>query len=48
MSLLVEFLKDTKVLIGKVTSLRREFESVGGSIEFISGDFNPADLGFHR
>jgi ribonuclease HI len=28
--------------------LRETFEEKGGIIKRISGDFNPADLGFHR
>jgi ribonuclease HI len=30
------------------TSLRKEFESRGGKVLKISGDKNPADLGYHR
>lgn len=32
----------------KVKKKREIFESLGGKIEHISGDFNPADLGFHK
>lgn len=32
----------------EVVKLRREFEAKGGIISHISGDDNPADLGFHR
>ena len=32
----------------KVTVLRRQFEEIGGGVHYISGDENPADLGFHR
>lgn len=39
---------DTIKLIKKVTTLRKEFENLGGEIFFISGDINPADLGFHK
>lgn len=38
---------ETVRLIRKTTKLREEFESSGGSVERISGDYNPADLGFH-
>lgn len=31
-----------------VTRLRKEFEARGGKVEYIRGDDNPADLGFHR
>lgn len=40
--------KRTVELIGYVTTLRKEFEKKKGRIEFVSGDVNPADLGFHR
>ena len=40
--------KDTIKLSEEVSVLRKEFEEGGGKIEFIEGDFNPADLGFHR
>lgn len=40
--------KDTVDLIRKVSAMRKEFESENGRIEKISGDVNPADLGFHR
>jgi hypothetical protein len=39
---------ETVELILKVTELRKEFEKNGGSVEYISGDYNPADLGFHK
>ena len=32
----------------KVRERREYFESIGGKITHISGDFNPADLGFHK
>ena len=38
----------TKKLIKSVARLRKIFEEKGGKIEYISGDDNPADLGFHR
>jgi len=31
-----------------VKPLRVEFEGLGGTIDHISGDYNPSDLGFHR
>lgn len=37
----------TVKLADKVTKLRKEFELVGGEVGRISGDDNPADLGFH-
>ena len=37
--------KETVKLIEKVTENRKNF---GGNIRYINGDFNPADLGFHR
>jgi ribonuclease HI len=40
--------EETYDLSQKVKKLRQEFEKLGGKIEHISGDFNPADLGFHR
>lgn len=38
----------TIFLIEKVIEKRKEFEKIGGKIEYISGDVNPADLGFHK
>ena len=35
-------------LIDEVAGLRKEFEADGGIVNYISGDDNPADLGFHR
>ena len=32
----------------EVKSLREDFEQKGGQMIFISGDHNPADLGFHK
>lgn len=37
----------TVKLADKVAKLRREFESMGGEVGRVSGDDNPADLGFH-
>lgn len=37
--------KETVKLIEKVTENRKHF---GGNIRYINGDFNPADLGFHK
>lgn len=39
---------ETKILIQKVTTLRTEFTKHNGTVEHISGDINPADLGFHK
>ncbi|MFK4785759.1 viroplasmin family protein [Fusobacterium sp. MFO224] len=39
---------ETQRLAKKVKIKREIFEKLGGSIEHISGDFNPADLGFHK
>ena len=39
---------DTIELIKKVTLMRNEFEKKGGTVKKISGDINPADLGFHK
>lgn len=38
----------TNVLIEQVIRKRKEFEKIGGKIEYVSGDINPADLGFHK
>ena len=38
----------TYELAMKVREKREYFESIGGKITHISGDFNPADLGFHK
>lgn len=39
---------ETKILSKQVTQKRLEFEKRGGTITKISGDYNPADLGFHK
>lgn len=39
---------ETVALADEVSAMRESFEDEGGSVERISGDFNPADLGFHR
>ncbi len=39
---------ETKLLSKQVTEKRLEFENLGGTITKISGDYNPADLGFHK
>lgn len=35
-------------LSNEVFELRKRFESAGGNIQHVSGDINPADLGFHK
>ena len=35
-------------LVEKVTALRTQFEIDGGEIRYISGDYNVADLGYHK
>lgn len=40
--------EETVKLIEKTIELRKYFESNGGQVYFISGDYNPADLGFHK
>lgn len=40
--------EDTLDLIRKVTDMRKEFENRNGIIKKISGDVNPADIGFHK
>lgn len=35
-------------LCKEVSELRKDFENIGGRIKFIKGDYNPADLGFHK
>lgn len=39
---------DTVKLIDTVTKIRKDYEKIGGVISFVSGDINPADLGFHK
>lgn len=39
---------DTAKLIDTVTKIRKDFEKIGGKLSFVSGDINPADLGFHK
>jgi len=39
---------DTISYINKVIVMRKEFEKNKGVIKHISGDINPADLGFHK
>ncbi|MHB9019915.1 MAG: ribonuclease H family protein [Minisyncoccota bacterium] len=43
-----EMSKATIKLSEDVAKLRKKFEDNGGKVEFIEGDYNPADLGFHR
>ncbi|MGD1003205.1 MAG: viroplasmin family protein [Minisyncoccia bacterium] len=38
----------TVALADDVSRAREVFEKMGGTVERISGDYNPADLGFHR
>lgn len=40
--------EETYQLAQKVKKIRGEYERTGGKIEHVSGDYNPADLGFHR
>lgn len=40
--------QETIDLILKTFEARIEFEKMGGKVEYISGDYNPADLGFHK
>ncbi len=40
--------EETIALADEVSRAREAFEEIGGTVERISGDFNPADLGFHR
>lgn len=39
---------DTQELSKEVTAVRSAFEADGGTVEWISGDLNPADLGYHK
>lgn len=43
-----EVLPSTVALAEEVVKIRREFELDGGIVGRVSGDVNPADLGFHR
>lgn len=38
----------TSELVEEVTRQRKEFEKKGGKVGHVSGDANPADLGFHQ
>nr|WP_241634630.1 ribonuclease H family protein [Fusobacterium gastrosuis] len=40
--------EETVSLIKKVTENRKKFESNNSEVKYISGDINPADLGFHK
>ncbi len=40
--------QETISLIQRVIKNRKKFEESGASVEYISGDINPADLGFHK
>lgn len=40
--------EETVALADEVSRAREVFEKMGGTVARISGDFNPADLGFHR
>jgi ribonuclease H-related protein len=42
-----ELPEETVALADEVSKSRETFEEGGGSVERISGDYNPADLGFH-
>ena len=39
---------DTLELSKEVTAARSAFEAGGGTVKWISGDLNPADLGYHK
>ncbi|MFA4999411.1 MAG: ribonuclease H family protein [Parcubacteria group bacterium] len=39
---------ETKKLAREVAGMRKDFENLGGKIKLISGNDNPADLGFHK
>lgn len=43
-----ELPEDTVALADEVSRMRETFEAEGGTIGRISGDYNPADLGFHK
>lgn len=40
--------RPTQILSEAATIMRTKFEADGGMIGYISGDYNPADLGFHQ
>jgi ribonuclease HI len=40
--------EQTLKIIKDVVVLRKIFEEAGGSVNYVSGDDNPADLGYHR
>jgi ribonuclease HI len=40
--------RELVALARETASLRKNFEKSGGVVERISGDINPADLGFHK
>jgi ribonuclease HI len=40
--------KKTQKLSIETSKLRKIFEKNNGKIDFIEGDYNPADLGFHK
>jgi viroplasmin and RNaseH domain-containing protein len=40
--------EETVILADDVSRAREAFEKAGGTVGRISGDFNPADLGFHK
>ncbi len=42
-----EIPEETRDLVKDVAKLRKQFEKAGGRVGRISGDHNPADLGFH-
>ena len=39
---------DTIELIKETSAIRRKFYEAGGRVTYISGDLNPADLGYHK
>lgn len=43
-----EIAPETVALALEVSKLREEFEKLGGQVIRVSGDLNPADLGFHK
>ena len=40
--------RETLELIDEVFELREKFENSGGAVIYVSGENNPADLGFHK